>query len=258
MKRLIFFVAGMGLAAVAGAANPVRYVQISTNSVTQQSGSFNVSGGTMTTMSVTGTGSFSGQFTGTAASTFTVSASSATLGTATSTITVNGPISLNSSVGTTYDMWKSSGNGLGGSWSHKGLVIQSTQTVLSISSATTSGSFIPTTAFHAITPLFSNSLIRVTAFFTLNNANLNNAYCQFTLERNASNLFSSTTGMSETGGTSATTLGIPIAFSYDDLPNSTSALTYKIYIQSNPAGTTCTLGRVTTQATIIRLEEIGQ
>jgi hypothetical protein len=49
---LIGSVALFGLSLVHG-ADPVRYVQISTKTVTKQSGSFNVSGGTMTTAQIT-------------------------------------------------------------------------------------------------------------------------------------------------------------------------------------------------------------
>lgn len=64
--RNILLAGAMGLAAAtAHAFNPVRYVQISTNAVSQQSGSYNVSGGTVTTLNITGTGSFLGVITAT-------------------------------------------------------------------------------------------------------------------------------------------------------------------------------------------------
>lgn len=52
MKKLLFALL-IGLSGELFAlSNPVRYVQISTNSLTQQTGSFNVSGGTMVTSSI--------------------------------------------------------------------------------------------------------------------------------------------------------------------------------------------------------------
>lgn len=104
MKKLL--IAGIilfGASKLQAAFDPVRYVQISTKPVTQQTGSFNVQGGTMSvsqigdlsstktiTMVFGSTTTDNGLFTMPATSTFTVASSSITMGNAVSTTTHRG------------------------------------------------------------------------------------------------------------------------------------------------------------------------
>lgn len=249
IKKLV---AILFLSTVAHGFNQVRYVQISTNTLSQQSGNANFQGATISTVSVT-----SATITNlsvTSAVTFsseTVTGPVAFTG-ATSTFTLLGPISTAAvaAVGTSGMSLHSKGSGVGTTWSYGGQVIQRSSFTITSSTASTSATYARTGLALVITPTLATSSITIIGTCNLSNSNPASFNTNATLERNAVNLAGSTGFWSCNNGQAATTgIQCSMPISYVDFPNSTSALTYEIYIKTSAGGTvtldeagvTCTL-----------------
>lgn len=232
IKSFLFFCL-LGAAGSAHAFNPIRYVQISTNSLSQQTGAVNIASGTIATIN-------------------------ATKITVASTMTFSGPlIDKNLSAGTTFDYLnsQSSGTSAAPQWSHAGLVLQSSQTVVFSSSGTTSANLAKTNVLITITPKFSSSIFILTGTGEIRNSNAATDSCALTIERNATNLVGGQVGMTGLIAPSGD-IRTPFSLNYMDSPNTSSAITYQLYIGASGGGGTCELA--TNMPSIFRVVEIGQ
>jgi hypothetical protein len=124
-------------------------------------------------------------------------------------------------------------------------ILQSSQTKVVTSSATTIGSFARTGIAITLTP--ASVLSRFKIMFTggLNGSNLTLTTPELTIERNAVNLGDASFGMCENDltGTSPTQFRTNCTISgFMDSPATTSAVTYEVYIKSDGTRTTTICG----------------
>lgn len=142
-------------------------------------------------------------------------------------------------------------------WAATGLVLQSTMTSFSPSFSTSNTSFVDTGVQVTITPKFSNSLMRIYATGVIgNNTQAQNTLA--TLVRGSTNLLDAANGGCQEFVDAVTTNGFRhnCTMIYNDQPNSTSAVTYKIQIKSSSGAAIAIWGNNVNSTLIV--DEIGQ
>lgn len=136
-------------------------------------------------------------------------------------------------------------------------VLTNIQTFTSVASSATTvtTAFVKTNYKVTITPSLVTSSIVIQGYCDLANARPDQANVFFTLERNTTNL-ATTTGLGICGDAQAAITGIdcntPIY--WIDAPNSTSALTYEIYIKAGGGGATATWNNETSTCLLSAME----
>lgn len=123
---------------------------------------------------------------------------------------------------------------------NQGYILLYSSTVFDVSgdSATTVANYIPTKTFITITPKRTTSRIKVTAFGGLSTDAGNTANAFATLKRDTTDLNPSTQGFCITDAAVAGTVRGNCSITLIDIPNTVSAVTYRVYIRNDSAGTT--------------------
>lgn len=175
-----------------------------------------------------------------------------------STTTLAGPIlDRNLSAGSTFDYLQSGSSNAASGWSHIGLILQSTQSVVATSSAATGVFPVSTNLSVTITPKFANSLIDISYNGALSSASLDDS-CRLGISRNGSQLGSGAASsfMTIQSPVSTATIKIPISINFDNFPNSATAQTYTISFGNTAGVMACT--HIASGSAILRAREIGQ
>jgi hypothetical protein len=255
MKKIFKFIILASLAIsvkFAFAANPMRYVQISTNAVTKQTGSFNVTSGTSTDMGITrivGTGT-------------TISSMTATNFKSTrSTITyISGGLGNNIVGNSKMFTGLAAGTTAGHSVRYEQLkVLQVLQYTVATASASTAIAFKPTHLSGAITPSSTASKILV-----IGDASMSVSAIQtggyLTLLRGSTNL-GDTNGMCVVlsgGGTiTGDTLHVPCTMVFLDSPGTVASTTYKVGFRSGATSSTVRINHLANTTATLTLIEIN-
>lgn len=242
MKKLLLLSIAL-LPNLSHAFSSIRYVQISTNTLGNQTGAFNVSSGTATNFNVTNS-------TMTNATLTNVSISSMT-----STLPMSGRKITGLANGTATSDAAAFG---------QLKVVQEVTATLSTSSGTTSTTFVPIGLSATITPLSASNkiLVLVNGNFNLTSTSVNlRAFA--TLTRNGSDLGASGNQGFQTVAnvisSASSAMIYPIFIIYPDSPASTSALTYAVQIRVDASSLSATWGQsgngtnLTTSITLLEL-----
>lgn len=119
-------------------------------------------------------------------------------------------------------------------------VIASSQNIVNASSATTASNYIPTGNKVTMTPHATANKFRLSWSGTVRDSNPTGDVCKFSIFANGTNIVSDAIClMSQTSVTSVNmgcTMG-PLLYS----PNSVSAQTFEVYMETSAAGSTCTI-----------------
>lgn len=146
-----------------------------------------------------------------------------------------------------------------------GMVLQVVQGVKTDVFSTTSGTFQNTTASASITPSSTSSKILVCVYAQTGQSGSSDSTF-LTIYRDSTNI-SPMTAYSQNDFartyTASTSEGYQTTIQYLDSPNTTSEITYSLYVRTDSIGGTAYIGRIsantsTTQPTIITLMEIAQ
>lgn len=223
----------MGVSAIAEAV-PVRYVQISSTTLTRQSGDIRISGANISTMTVS-----SATFTSISVSSITISSGSATEFSVRAA-TVTSSLSMSSKKISSLASGTASTDAVNLSQLHL-MQVPVFATVTGSTSTSVTASFVPTTLTATITPTSASSKIVVFASLQYSIASTtlgNNGF--FTVFRGSTDISggSNGTGYVTNLVSSASTPNDYSAFTYvQDSPATTSATTYTVYFKTQGTST---------------------
>lgn len=227
MRKLLAALVAILVPSLAHAFSPVRYVQISTNTLTRQSGTavftgLNVSTETISTSTVTN---------------LTVSSNTMLSG-ATFYQGANIDFSSATQVNISTVDWNTNGTLGLAERCYKESIFSITS-----SSATTVSAFVPTTLTGSITPHITTSYIKIRVSGTMQGTANQNGY--LTILRGGSDISGSAQGFASISPPAGSVQAVPISMVFDDSPASLSAQTYAVGVQSSGGATTtfCNLGK---------------
>jgi len=155
------------------------------------------------------------------------------------TIASNLTLTLPSADGTSGQVLQTNGSGvLSFATASGGKVLQVLTATDSTSRTTTSSSFVTAsnTLSVSITPSSTSSKIFIISNFNIHTT-ANETYAEMTIFRGATNLGNDNGGMGRIWSRVDSRPVYPMAISYLDSPNTTSATTYQIYFRAAPSGT---------------------